>query len=383
MAFQSLCFPFFNEPQNPPNFADDKVHARNQEYLQQPHPVGKQQDILQAYMQYKDGALHKAVVIYATIEVMKSRAGGIMPYDFNGEAMPLSTQPWGSYAWRSCKREMSCLLPHLFIHHLSPDEVTSVILGYMNLYANDRVATQNGDHVLVPGMMLSNWLEVWHGGVGVPTCRIKDTHMLLPWFASLTKAGWPYLLRLHGSPLQVLLDHIQNGGWAVIDRKPASAPGGDDGLGDDELEDEASNPFRCPLKKTFDAIHYLQAPAQNTTFPGSESGYLAELHELHSYSKERYDGIIENLYASAEQALKAWATAAPETLPCLAEAENWAISARRVAGNGALIRAALSLVERVATECGRNQGRVMSSRAKTMLSNERWARKDGHKHLKN
>jgi hypothetical protein len=64
---------------------------------------------------------------------------------------------------------------------------------------------------------------------------------------------------------------------------------------------------------------YLKTPAQRASSPENERTYLDDLQELHVYSQERYDGIIEKLTPSAQQALQARVAAAPEELPCLAE----------------------------------------------------------------
>lgn len=370
--YSSYVFPVGNEPENPPNFTDDKVCKRNQQYLEQ-FPDDKLRDILKAYMEYKDGALYKAFVIYATVEAMRHRYEGDLPME----------RPLGVIDYRACKRDMECMLP-VILKVSKPEDLKTVILGFMNLYANDRVTTQHGAQVKVPGKMLLEWLDIVKTNVPYSWHHIQDTSVpLVAWFDNLNKAGIPDILGLFESPLALVMGFFaaatDDCSWDVVKDESIDAVGETNKRDDDEREEEACIQFRSPLKNTFDAIHYLQAPA---TFHGSETGYMKELCDLHAYSKERYDGIIENLYASAEQALKNWATAAPEALPCLAEAESWAVSARRVSGNGGLIRAALSLVERVATECGRNQGRVVSSRAKTLLSKEQFgSTKAGYKQL--
>jgi hypothetical protein len=246
----------------------------------------------------------------------------------------------------------------------------------MNLMGNDNVATQSGANVLVAGKMLFDFLETtvhlqkFWGEFSHPHWDAAEPGWVLcKGFKALDECDVPRILRLHLSPLHVLLDHVKDG-WDVVD----SAPRPQREVYEDAREEaeenretEKANLHRAQVVKIFDAIQYLKAPENPTN---GRQGYTDELKELHALSQNQYDGIVENLCSSAESALKEWARAAPEQLPRLAEAEHWAVGARRVSGTSALIRSALALVERVALECGRNRGRVVGAVGRRISTQE-------------
>jgi hypothetical protein len=356
-----------NRQPEKPSFNDDAVLSRNRDFIDKFAP-DELSDMLLAYMEYNKGWLHGPLVFYATLRSLQIGGGGQMPMeDFHRplQSLPLQSLPIASYLWRTCRRDIQCFLP-IVLASLSQGERRIVILGYMNLYAGSYK-----DH-----RVLDAWLEKYDG-----KCLLFRPDMpaddLDAWFVSLDRAGFQAILRLGESPLQIIVEQRS-------DSEPASPAGASSRATtlQEGIDDHASSSYRNPLKNIFDAICYLQAPAQRAPSPENERTYLDDLQELHVYSQERYDGIIESLMSSAQQALQAWVAAAPEELPCLAEAENWAVSFRRVSKNTAVIRTATALVERVAMECGENRGRVMSSRAQSLLGKERLCGAKGvYKHL--
>lgn len=359
MSSAERFFPKHVEPTCPPNFSDQAALALNAEFLGR-FPDDQLDDIFDAYEEYKDGALYDAFVTYASFKAALSLSGFDREIIYNGfEGCVRSVV---ITLWPTCRRNMRCILPLMSRKLLSPEKRRVWLLGYMNLYVNDRVATQSGNVVHVAGRMLSAWLRGKGSLEGLRNLCTKGNE-LHPWFDELDKANLPEILQLDESPLRPLIDLCR-----LVPEKEGSSW---DVIGDSFPEADGvrspPNAHRDLLTQIFDAIHYLQAPAQQGA---PAAGYVTDLRELHSYSKERYDAMIDDLCASAERAMKAWASAEPEELPCLVEAENWAVCARRVAVSPALVRSAVSLVEQVARACGQGRGRVVTPEGKSVLGRE-------------
>lgn len=154
------------EPPNAPNFADPQLIGNIYEHVEN-LPMERLRPALDAFLAYKDGLLQRVLQVYVTIKAVVNVFGPGINF---GSAIFQVTS------------EAKEILKVMLTIPLKKENSRALLNALLLLYANDRVSTQIGATVDVPGVFLMRWLTCWGEVILSPDRNVLDGAHLKGWF---------------------------------------------------------------------------------------------------------------------------------------------------------------------------------------------------------